>query len=81
MTRPVARLTQGFLDRVAATGLSDAAVAAAIGVTRQYYSQVKAGTEAPSVRFIAGAVVAGLADNFGEVAEIRQESATASTAA
>lgn len=73
MSRPVARLTQGFLDRVAATGLSDAAVAAAIGVSRQYYSQVKSGAEAPSVKFLAGAVLAGLADTFAEVAEVHRE--------
>lgn len=77
MNRPIARLTQGFHDRVAATGLSDAAVAAAIGVSRQYYSQVKAGKEAPSVRFLAGAVVAGLADTFADVAEVEREAAAA----
>ena len=70
------RLTQSFLDRVAATGLSDAAVAAAIGVTRQFYSEVKSGKSAPSTRFMAGAVVAGLATSFAEVAEVAPESAT-----
>ena len=72
MTKPVARLTPTFLDRVAATGLSDAAVAAAIGVTRQYYSQIKLGQEAPSVRFLAGAVTAGLAATFADVAEVHE---------
>lgn len=60
-------LTPEFLARVESTGLSDAALAAAIGVTPQYYSQVKSGHVAPSVRFIAGAVVAGLADSFAGV--------------
>lgn len=77
MPKPVARLTQQFLDRVAATGLSDAAVASAIGVSRQYYHQVKSGQEAPSVRFLAGAVCAGLADTFAEVAEVVRERSTA----
>ena len=77
MAHPVARLTEGFKARVAATGLSDAAAAAAIGVSRQYYSQVKAGREAPSVRFIAGAVLAGLADSFADVAEVQRDSAHA----
>lgn len=67
--RPTARLTQQFLDRVKETGLTDSAVAAAIGVSRQFYSQVKAGKEQPTVRFMAGAVRAGLADNFADVAE------------
>lgn len=68
--KPTVRLTAGFLERVAATGLSDSAIAAAIGVTRQYYSQVKAGVEGPSTRFLAGAVLAGLAESFGDVAEV-----------
>lgn len=75
MTNPVAKLTQGFLDRVAATGLSDAATAAAIGVTRQYYSQVRNGEVAPSARFMAGAVHAGLATSFADVAEAVPERA------
>ena len=77
MPNPVARLTPTFLDRVAATGLSDAAIAAAIGVSRQYYHQVKSGQEAPSVRFLAGAVAAGLASSFGDVAELVPEGVTA----
>lgn len=70
MPQPIARLTPGFLARVQETGLSDAALAAAIGVTPQFYSQVKNGQSAPSTRFIAGAVMAGLASTFGDVAEV-----------
>ncbi len=80
MARPVARLTPSFLARVESTGLTDSAVAAAIGVSRQYYSQVKNGEESPSVRFLAGAVVAGFADNFADVAEVHDESETAPAA-
>lgn len=65
-----ARLTRNFLDRVEATGLTDAAAARAIGVTRQYYSAVKNGKENPSISFMAGAVQAGLADSFDGVAEL-----------
>lgn len=65
-----ARLTPQFLARAAATGMTDAALAAAIGVTPQYFSQVKAGTVGPSIRFLAGSVLAGLADDFGQVAEV-----------
>ncbi len=68
-TTPPARLTDVFLGRVAATGLTDAAVAAAIGITRQEYSAVKTGKTAPSARFMAGAVRAGLAATFADVAE------------
>lgn len=70
MPQPLARLTPAFLARVEATGLSDAAIAAAIGITRQYYGQVKAGAVSPSTRFMAGAVCAGLAGTFAEVAEV-----------
>lgn len=72
MSQPIARLAPQFLARVADTGLSDAAIAAAIGVSPQYYSQVKRGDLAPSVRFMAGAVVAGLADSFASVAEVHR---------
>lgn len=70
MPTPPARLTARFLARIAETGLTDAAAAAAIGVTRQYFSMVKSGEVAPSLRFLAGAVNAGLADDFAEVAEV-----------
>lgn len=69
MNRPAARLTADFLARAAATGMTDAALAAAIGVSRQFYSDVKAGKEQPTTRFMVGAVRAGLADSFAQVAE------------
>ena len=64
-----ARLTKAFLARVAATGLTDAAVAAAIGITAQQYSAIKVGREQPTTRLLVGAVRAGLADDFAAVAE------------
>lgn len=76
--RPKAKLTQSFLERVEATGLTDSAVAAAIGVTRQFYHQVKTGQEQPTTRFMMGAVRAGLANNFADVAEPEDEQALAS---
>ena len=69
LSQPKARLTPDFLARVEATGLTDSAVAAAIGVSRQFYSQVKLGNENPTVNFMVGAVQAGLADSFADVAE------------
>lgn len=69
MSQPAARLTEQFIERATATGMTDAALAAAIGVTRQFYSAVKAGKEQPTMRFMTGAVRAGLAGDFGEVAE------------
>lgn len=80
MPTPVARLTEAFKARVDETGLSDAAIAAAIGVSKQYYGQVKAGIESPSVRFMAAAVHAGLAETFADVAEATAQ-APESTAA
>ena len=69
MSQPAARLTETFIERATATGMTDAALAAAIGVTRQFYSAVKSGKEQPTTKFMAGAVRAGLARDFGEVAE------------
>lgn len=67
--QPKAQLTSDFLARVEATGLTDAAVARAIGVTKQYYSAVKLGRENPSITFMVGAIHAGLADTFNDIAE------------
>ena len=72
-TKPNLRLTNSFLRRVAETGLTDSAVAAAIGVSKQFYSAVKLGKEQPTLALIAGAVKAGLVDSFDEVAELAPE--------
>ncbi|MDN5980266.1 hypothetical protein [Bifidobacterium mongoliense] len=69
MPKPTARLTERFIERADATGMTDTALAAAIGVTKQFYSDVKLGKEQPTMRFMVGAVRAGLADNFADVAE------------
>ena len=71
---PIARLTSDFLARVEATGLTDSAAAAAIGVTRQQYSAIKLGHEQPTTRFIVGAITAGLAESFADVAEVVERS-------
>ena len=75
MPTSTARLTQQFLDRAAATGMTDTALAAAIGVTKQFYSDVKSGKQQPTTRFMVGAVLAGLADSFADVAEPVREAA------
>ena len=67
--RSEARLTRRFRERVAATGLTDAAAARAIGVSCEYYRQVTHDETGPSMRFAIGAVHAGLADSIAEVAE------------
>ena len=69
LSKPNARLTPDFLARVAATGLTDEAVARAIGVSKQFYSAVKLGKQSPTINFMVGAVRAGLADSFSDVAE------------
>lgn len=69
MPQPAARLTDRFINRAEATGMTDAALAAAIGVTRQFYSDVKLGKQQPTTRFMVGAVRAGLANTFSDVAE------------
>lgn len=64
------RLTPEFRDRMDSTGMTDAALAAAIGVTPQFFHQVKTGKVAPSAAFMAGAVLSRLATDFSEAAEI-----------
>lgn len=70
MSTPKIQLRKEFLARVEQTGLTDSAIAAAMGLTKQFYSQVKSGDRQPSAGFMAGAVRAGLAANFAEVAEV-----------
>lgn len=69
-------LTPEFRKRVEATGMTHSAIAAAMGLTKQFFSEVWNGTKPPSYRFMAGAVRAGLADHFGEVAQIAPEVAS-----
>lgn len=74
MKPPKIQLRPEFLERVEKTGLTDSAVAAAMGLTRQFYHQVKTGERQPSAGFMAGAVSAGLASTFADVAEIARPS-------
>lgn len=66
---PKVQVRQTFLNKVAASGLSDAGAARAIGVSRQYFQQVKTGERQPSAGFMAGAVLSGLATSIADVAE------------
>lgn len=66
---PKVQIRASFLEKITTSGLTDAGAARAIGVSRQYYQQVKTGTRPPSAGFIAGAVLSGLATSFDEVAE------------
>lgn len=66
---PSARLTTDFRERCARTGLTGAALAAAIGISRRFFNRVKNDHEPLSVAFMAGAVHAELAATFAEVAE------------
>ena len=64
-----ARITPAFLRRLENTGMTDVAIAASFGMSRQEFSAIKLGKQAPTVRFLAGAVRSGLAETFAEVAE------------
>lgn len=66
-----ATLTDSFRTRLDQTGMSQAAIAKAIGVSPQYFSRVIRDLEQPSVRFMAGAIQAGLGASFADIAEIR----------
>lgn len=66
---PKVQIRQAFLNRIAASGLSEAGAARAIGVSRQYFQQVKTGERPPSAGFMAGAVLSGLAASIADVAE------------
>lgn len=62
-------LADSFRDRLEQTGMSQAAIAKAIGVSPQYFNRVYRGLQPPSVRFITGAIQAGLGDNFSDIAK------------
>lgn len=67
--RQRAQLTEQFLARLAALPMHEHAVAAAIGVSVDEFRLTVAGRGEPSIAFMAGAVTAGLAASFADVAE------------
>lgn len=60
-------LTQRFRYVVENTGMTHTAIANAIGVTRQFFSLVWNGKEEPTMRFVTGALAAGLGNTFNDV--------------
>lgn len=68
----IARLTPGFLETLSRTRLTDEAAARAIGVPLADYAAIKSGSASPTTKFIVGAIRAGLASTFSEVAEPAQ---------
>ncbi|MCD4557638.1 hypothetical protein [Schaalia sp. lx-100] len=61
------QLTQKFRYLVENTGMTHAAIAAAMGITRQFFSAVWLGKEQPTARFAVGALQAGLGHSFDDV--------------
>ncbi len=68
-----AQLTEAFCNRVTDTGMTHEAIAKSLGVTKQFFSAVWNGKENPSVRFMTGAVLAGLGNSFADIAEPRRD--------
>ncbi len=66
MTRKV-ELTQQFRYMVEKTGMTHSAIANGMGVTRQFFSAVWNGKEQPTMRFVVGAITAGLGKTFDDV--------------
>ncbi len=65
------KLLDNFQQRVQELSLTDAAIARMLGVSKQYYSQVKKGERQPSAAFIAAAVASGLVDSLDQVARVQ----------
>ena len=70
-----AQLTEQFLARLASLPMREHAIAAAMGVSVDEYRLTVAGRGEPSIAFLAGAVHAGLATSFADVAEAVPERA------
>ena len=73
--QPAAQLTEQFLARLASLPMREHAIAAAVGVSVDEYRLTVAGRGEPSIAFLAGAVTAGLATSFADVAEAVPERA------
>lgn len=69
---PKAKLTAAFQERLQASELTDQTVAATIGVSLPAFQEVRDGKRGPTVAFMAGAVKAGLAGTFADVAEVAE---------
>lgn len=67
------QLSNKFKARVAESGLTPEGLAGALGITVSQYSEFESGALAPTVELMAAAVRAGLAENFGDVAEVTFE--------
>lgn len=63
------KLTDNFKQKLAQTGLNTLGIARALGIPEQKVKDVLDGNEPPTMALLTGAVQAGLADNFGQVAE------------
>lgn len=65
-------LSDEFKRRASQTELTDAGIAKAIGVSRQFYSELKQGRKQVTTRFLIGAIEAGLADTANDVISIER---------
>lgn len=65
-------LSDEFKRRASQTELTDAGIAKAIGVSRQFYSDIKQGKKQVTTRFLIGAIEAGLADTANDVISIER---------
>lgn len=61
-------ITPAFRRRVEQTGMTQGALAKAIGVSRQFFNAVLNGKQEPTTAFMVGAIKAGLADQLSEIA-------------
>ncbi|WP_455951367.1 hypothetical protein [Arcanobacterium haemolyticum] len=66
-------LTPEFRERINQTEMTHTAIALAIGVTKQFFSLVWSGKENVSVRFMVGAINAGLAESFDQIAQVKPQ--------
>lgn len=62
--------TEKLRERIKTTGMTQEALAKAIGVSRQYFNEVINHKQGVSATFITGAIRAGLGENIQDIAQI-----------
>lgn len=62
-------ITPQFRERIEATGMTQEALAKAVGVTRQYFNQVINGKTPVTTAFLVGALKAGLGKEITDIAQ------------
>ncbi|WP_216395801.1 helix-turn-helix transcriptional regulator, partial [Arcanobacterium phocae] len=73
-------LTDTFRQRIKNTGMTQEALAKAIGISRQFFNDIWTGKQVPTATFMTGALRAGLGESLADIAEWQPKQKTKTAA-